>query len=106
MKGTVVHAYIPEIRIKIFIVPVLWILIRSDPDLTFDIKICISIASLYFKSVPSVLMTWDVGSGIKRSGSYIEFYIKRVIMVPVTWRSRPVGADLNFLSLLQSLLKH
>ncbi len=26
-------------------------------------------------------------------------------MVSVTWRSRPVGADLNFQSLLQSLLK-
>ncbi len=85
-------------RIKILIVPVLWILIRSDPDPTFAIKICISFASLYFEFVPCVLMTWDVGSGIKRSESYTEFYIKHVIMVPVpvTWWSRPVGADLKF----------
>ncbi len=46
---------------------------RSDPDPTFDIKICISFASSYFEFVPcvfefikisTVLMALEVGSGI------------------------------------------
>ncbi len=87
-------------KIKILILPVFWILIWSDPDPTFGIKICISFASLYFEFFPCVFenstsrISTVLGPGTK--DSYTEFYIKHVIMVPVNWRSRPVGAKLNF----------